>query len=96
MKEVSDIVIQRRAMAIYRLLWYFGQTFSLYDKVRDSCAFRVKYKGYVFRIGDDIESDGLRIDSSHLIPRGEPHSTETGQSRARLKRPRLYYHCDGG
>jgi len=76
-KDYSKIVAKHRALAVYRLLWYLGQTSSCYDNINESCAFQVKYKGYVFEIGDNIKSNGFQIHSVHLIPKKEPLTAET-------------------
>lgn len=75
-KDYSKIIYRRKALAIYRLIWYFGPPLRISVGNQASCQFEIKYKGYVFEIDDVADSDDFRIDMIHLIPKEEVYSIE--------------------
>lgn len=73
-EEEKDLEVVYRCMALatYRLLWYFGPPLSVpHTPPRSVYTFSLKYKGFIFKIGDDLKLRWLRIDSVHLVPEGE-------------------------
>ncbi len=57
---------RRKALAVYRLLWYFGPPYHTAVGDVSSCEYLVKYKGFVFNV-EDMPGNHLRIDSLHLV-----------------------------
>ncbi|MBO3842827.1 MAG: hypothetical protein FGF48_10515 [Candidatus Brockarchaeota archaeon] len=71
-REDSKVVFQRMALAAYRLLWYFGPPLPVFYTTQCSVyTFSLKYKGYIFKVGDDLQLRWLKINSVHLVPKGE-------------------------
>ncbi|MGB9622453.1 MAG: hypothetical protein ACPL07_01290, partial [Candidatus Bathyarchaeia archaeon] len=69
-------ICQRKALAVYRLLWYFGPPYLFAVGDEASCDYRVKYKGYVFEITDE-PGKFIEIRSLHLVTREEFRRLET-------------------
>ncbi len=71
-KEGFEAIVQRMALAAYRLLWYFGPPLSIFHTPpRSVYTFSLRYKGYVFNVHDDLQRRSLRINSVHLVPKEE-------------------------
>lgn len=81
-----EVYNQRKAIAIYRLMWYFGIPLEAGITDEYSCIYGFKYKGYVFELMDEPGSS-MRIDSRHLIPKKEYDlSAETDKKYAPPKK----------
>lgn len=72
-ERVEDsIVFQRMALAAYRLLWYFSPPLPVpHTPPRSVYTFSLRYRGYVFDVKDDLQLRWLRINSVHLVLKGE-------------------------
>lgn len=76
----------KKALVFYRLLWHFGPSYRLWSGDISGCDFLIKYKGYVFEISDDAESEDLiKIGAEVLVPRGVVWDSE---AKEKYKPPR--------
>ncbi|MBO3839267.1 MAG: hypothetical protein QXU09_00400 [Thermoproteota archaeon] len=65
-----EVYNQRKALAIYRLMWCFGMPSEAGTTDEYSCIYGFKYKGYVFKLMDE-PGRSMRIDSRHLVSKEE-------------------------
>ena len=59
-------MFHNKALAVYRLMWYFGPPENVHMSLDLTCMFILTYKGYAFSIFD--KTDGpMDIDSIHYV-----------------------------
>ncbi len=83
-KEASERVwrelCRRKALAVYRLLWYFGPPYQFATGEEFSCTFTLKYKGYVFEVSDRF-GEHMWVSSIHLVTKEEFRKLETTERK---------------
>jgi len=72
----------RKALAVYRLIWYFPPFQFSSGGEESSCMFTLKYKGYVFKV-EDIFGEHMRVNFLHLVTEEEFRKLETTERRRR-------------
>jgi hypothetical protein len=73
---------RRKALAVYRLIWYFPPFQFSSGGEESSCMFTLKYKGYVFKV-EDIFGEHMGVNFLHLVTKGEFRKLETTERKRR-------------